>query len=122
MKLNSGRRACGQSNKVFTGSNQSPFFDLQVFTGSNPCLFHRFTGCLQCSGNIYREFTGWNKSGVWHLDFGVGVFAIYIVFTYFVRNIYVFFTVSSKILQKGILAVNFHLQRFQCNLHAIYML
>ena len=59
----------------------------------------------------------------WYLkDYGLGVFAIYIVFTYFVRNIYVFFTVSSKILQKGILALNFHLQRFQCNLHAIYML
>ena len=58
----------------------------------------------------------------WYLqDFCLGVFAIYIVFTYFVRNIYVFFTVSSKILQKGILAVHFHLQRFQCNLRAIYM-
>ena len=69
-------------NFFFTGSNQSPFFNIQgfyrgqtslsfsiykAFTGSNPCLFHGFTGCLQCSGNIYREFTGWNTSGVCHL-------------------------------------------------------
>ena len=88
-----------------TGSNQFPFFNLQgfyrvkpvslfqfrrflqgqtspsfsiykAFTGSNPCLFHRFTACLQCSGNICREFTGWNKSGVCHLHGIYKIFAL----------------------------------------------
>ena len=56
-----------QFSRFLQGQTSLSFSIYKAFTGSNPCLFHGFTGCLQCSGNIYREFTGWNKSGVCHL-------------------------------------------------------
>ena len=66
---------CGTSpfgHKNFTGSNQSPLFDLQCYYRVKSVFLVRFTRFLQgeisLSFSIYKVFTGWNQSPFFDLQ------------------------------------------------------
>ena len=76
--------------KVFTGWNQSPFFDLQCYYKVKSVTRFRFTRFLQgqigLSSSIYKFFTGSNQSPFFDFRYFYNVewfhpFSIYRVFT-----------------------------------------